>query len=54
LLEGHDLVAGISVGVTSAAPGDTPEELMRRADVAMYTAKSSAAAGGPGPTISTD
>jgi diguanylate cyclase (GGDEF)-like protein len=41
LLEGHDLVAGFSIGVTSAAPGDTPEELMRRADVAMYTAKSS-------------
>ncbi|NMO56412.1 bifunctional diguanylate cyclase/phosphodiesterase [Actinoplanes sp. TBRC 11911] len=41
LLDGHDLVARISAGVTAAEPGDTAEELMRRADVAMYTAKSS-------------
>ncbi|HEX8927400.1 MAG TPA: bifunctional diguanylate cyclase/phosphodiesterase, partial [Actinomycetota bacterium] len=41
LLDGHDLVARISVGVTSAEPGETPEELLRRADVAMDAAKSS-------------
>jgi diguanylate cyclase (GGDEF)-like protein len=28
-----------SIGVTTARPGDTPEELQRRADVAMYHAK---------------
>jgi diguanylate cyclase (GGDEF)-like protein len=38
-LGGHDMVPRISVGVTAAQPGDTPEELIRRADVAMYAAK---------------
>ncbi|AGL20219.1 diguanylate cyclase/phosphodiesterase with PAS/PAC sensor(s) [Actinoplanes sp. N902-109] len=28
-----------SIGVTAARPGDTPKELLRRADVAMYHAK---------------
>ncbi|MEV4347013.1 bifunctional diguanylate cyclase/phosphodiesterase [Actinoplanes sp. NPDC049596] len=28
-----------SIGVTAARPGDSPEEMLRRADVAMYTAK---------------
>jgi diguanylate cyclase (GGDEF)-like protein len=39
LLHGQDMVVRISVGVTAAQAGDTPEELMRRADVAMYAAK---------------
>jgi diguanylate cyclase (GGDEF)-like protein len=39
LLHGQDMVARISAGVTAAQPGDTPEELLRRADVAMYSAK---------------
>ncbi|MEV6490030.1 EAL domain-containing protein [Actinoplanes sp. NPDC051633] len=40
LLDGNDLAPRISVGVTESAPGDSPEEVMRRADVAMYAAKS--------------
>ncbi|MGX6607538.1 putative bifunctional diguanylate cyclase/phosphodiesterase [Micromonosporaceae bacterium Da 78-11] len=39
LVDGQDLVARISVGVTVNQAGDTPEELLRRADVAMYAAK---------------
>ena len=39
LLHGRETVARISLGVTAAQPDDTPEELLRRADVAMYTAK---------------
>ncbi|MEV6844115.1 bifunctional diguanylate cyclase/phosphodiesterase [Actinoplanes sp. NPDC051411] len=39
LLHGQDMVVRISAGVTTAHDGDTPEELIRRADVAMYSAK---------------
>jgi diguanylate cyclase (GGDEF)-like protein len=39
LLQGQDMVVRISAGVTTAQDGDTPEELIRRADVAMYSAK---------------
>jgi diguanylate cyclase (GGDEF)-like protein len=42
-LNGHAVVVPASVGVTSSRPGDSPSELLRRADVAMYAAK---AAGG--------
>jgi diguanylate cyclase (GGDEF)-like protein len=38
-LNGQDLAPRVSIGVTSAREGDTPEELIRRADVAMYAAK---------------
>jgi diguanylate cyclase len=38
-LAGRDLEPRVSIGVTSARAGDTPEELIRRADVAMYSAK---------------
>ncbi|MFG1609099.1 putative bifunctional diguanylate cyclase/phosphodiesterase [Actinoplanes sp. NPDC049265] len=41
LLDGVETVARISVGVTESAGGDCPEELIRRADVAMYAAKHS-------------
>ena len=43
LVDGHDMVPRISLGVTTDLPGDTPGEILRRADVAMYAAK---AAGG--------
>ncbi|GAA2657698.1 putative bifunctional diguanylate cyclase/phosphodiesterase [Paractinoplanes durhamensis] len=38
-LHGRDLEPQVSIGVTAARAGDTPEELLRRADVAMYAAK---------------
>jgi len=38
-LNGQDVAPRVSIGVTAARPGDTPEELIRRADVAMYAAK---------------
>ncbi|WP_328474992.1 EAL domain-containing protein [Actinoplanes sp. NBC_00393] len=36
---GHELVVEASIGLAAARPGDTAEELLRRADVAMYEAK---------------
>ncbi|BCJ41407.1 hypothetical protein GCM10010168_55940 [Actinoplanes ianthinogenes] len=39
LLDGREMAPRISAGVTLSAPGDTAEELLRRADVAMYAAK---------------
>ncbi|AGZ41715.1 putative signaling protein [Actinoplanes friuliensis DSM 7358] len=42
-LDGQDIVVQASIGVTRSRPGDDPHELLRRADVAMYSAK---AAGG--------
>jgi diguanylate cyclase (GGDEF)-like protein len=39
LLHGQDMVVRISAGVTAGQTGDTPEEVLRRADVAMYAAK---------------
>ncbi len=41
VLNGHEMVPRVSVGVTAGQAGDTPEELIRRADVAMYAAKNS-------------
>ncbi|MEU4240540.1 bifunctional diguanylate cyclase/phosphodiesterase [Actinoplanes sp. NPDC026619] len=38
-LGGSDLEPRVSIGVTTARAGDSPEELIRRADVAMYAAK---------------
>jgi diguanylate cyclase (GGDEF)-like protein len=40
-LNGRDLEPKVSIGVTATRAGDTPEELIRRADVAMYSAKNS-------------
>jgi diguanylate cyclase (GGDEF)-like protein len=37
---GHELVVEASIGLAPAHPGDTADELLRRADVAMYEAKS--------------
>ena len=39
-LFGREIVPRISLGLTVARTGDTPEELIRRADVAMFAAKS--------------
>ncbi|GID29245.1 GGDEF domain-containing protein [Paractinoplanes brasiliensis] len=36
---GHELVVESSIGLAPARPGDTTDELLRRADVAMYEAK---------------
>jgi diguanylate cyclase (GGDEF)-like protein len=36
---GHELVVEASIGIAHARPGDTADELLRRADVAMYEAK---------------
>lgn len=37
--DGHELVVEASIGLAQARPGDTAQELLRRADVAMYEAK---------------
>ncbi|MEU4244213.1 EAL domain-containing protein [Actinoplanes sp. NPDC026619] len=42
-LAGNILATAVSIGVTRSRAGDDPDELLRRADVAMYSAK---AAGG--------
>ncbi|MFC7531163.1 putative bifunctional diguanylate cyclase/phosphodiesterase [Actinoplanes sp. GCM10030250] len=39
LVDGHEMVPRISVGVTASDPDDAAGELLRRADVAMYAAK---------------
>lgn len=36
---GHELSASASVGIALAAPKDTPSDLLRNADIAMYRAK---------------
>ncbi|GAB2578960.1 hypothetical protein Aab01nite_08630 [Paractinoplanes abujensis] len=38
-LDGHTVVSAASVGVTTTRTGDEPAEILRRADVAMYAAK---------------
>ncbi|GIF00637.1 putative bifunctional diguanylate cyclase/phosphodiesterase [Paractinoplanes rishiriensis] len=38
-LNGATIGSVASIGVTAGQPGDTPEDLLRRADVAMYAAK---------------
>ncbi len=38
-LDGTEVSVGTSVGIAVAEPGDTTEELLRNADVAMYRAK---------------
>ena len=41
-LEGHDLVVGCSLGIAISTPcQDTAEDLLRKADLAMYAAKGS-------------
>ncbi|HEX5831132.1 MAG TPA: PAS domain S-box protein [Gemmatimonadaceae bacterium] len=36
---GREIVTGASIGVAIAEPGETPDEVLRNADVAMYVAK---------------
>jgi diguanylate cyclase len=38
-LDGDTVTVRASIGVATSRPGDTPKELLRRADVAMYLAK---------------
>jgi diguanylate cyclase (GGDEF)-like protein len=40
-LGGHEVATHVSIGVTASHDDDRPEELLRRADVAMYAAKGS-------------
>jgi diguanylate cyclase (GGDEF)-like protein/PAS domain S-box-containing protein len=40
-IEGNDMIVTASIGVALSAPGDDTEELLRNADIAMYSAKSS-------------
>jgi diguanylate cyclase len=39
VLRGKELSVGASIGIALSAPGDTVDELLRNADVAMYSAK---------------
>ncbi|MDT4988157.1 MAG: hypothetical protein QOI74_2251 [Micromonosporaceae bacterium] len=39
VVDGYDLLMQASIGVTGARPGDSPEALLRNADIAMYAAK---------------
>jgi diguanylate cyclase (GGDEF)-like protein/PAS domain S-box-containing protein len=40
-IEGRQVFAGVSIGVALSCRGNTPEELLRNADTAMYHAKTS-------------
>ena len=42
MVEGKEVVTAASIGLASAADGDGPDELLRKADAAMYTAKTQA------------
>ncbi|HEV7898331.1 MAG TPA: EAL domain-containing protein [Planosporangium sp.] len=41
VVDGSELLVQASIGVTEACPGDDPEALLRKADIAMYAAKES-------------
>ena len=38
-IEGHSIAIGCSVGIASAAPGDSAETLIQKSDLALYRAK---------------
>ena len=38
-VDGHDLVVGVSLGMATSVPGDTPSAIVARADRALYLAK---------------
>jgi diguanylate cyclase (GGDEF)-like protein/PAS domain S-box-containing protein len=39
VIEGHDFTGGASMGIASAVPEDSPDDLIRHADVALRSAK---------------
>ncbi len=39
-VSGRDVFIGVSIGIASVEPGDTPDDVLRNADLAMYFAKS--------------
>jgi diguanylate cyclase (GGDEF)-like protein len=39
VVDGYELLVQASIGVTGVCPGDDPEALLRKADIAMYAAK---------------
>jgi diguanylate cyclase (GGDEF)-like protein len=39
VVDSYELLVQASIGVTGACPGDDPEALLRKADIAMYAAK---------------
>ncbi len=39
-LEGHEVVTSVSIGIIVSSDGTDPEDLLRRADMAMYQSKS--------------
>ncbi|MFI5934305.1 putative bifunctional diguanylate cyclase/phosphodiesterase [Actinoplanes sp. NPDC051494] len=41
----HQLLAGASLGIAPAGPGDSGDEVLRNADIAMYAAKAAGKAG---------
>nr|WP_246315366.1 bifunctional diguanylate cyclase/phosphodiesterase [Kineococcus aurantiacus] len=45
IVEGRRLLARASVGIATTTTGDTPEQLLRHADAAMYRAKTAGGAG---------
>jgi len=38
-LDGHLACVGINIGIALASPGDHQDTLMRKADIALYSAK---------------
>lgn len=40
-IQGREVFVGASIGIAANSPADQPEDLLRKADVAMYTAKRS-------------
>ncbi|HZU72291.1 MAG TPA: EAL domain-containing protein [Acidimicrobiales bacterium] len=46
LADGHEVVATVSIGIALTDPGDNPDDVLRNADVAMYSAKRRGRMGG--------
>lgn len=39
LIEGHEAIVGVSLGIAMVTPGLDPDEILKRADLALYCAK---------------